>query len=104
MYATASLYRIASRRSASRGGSKRAERAKTIDKVSAAKNEATADIMADFVKSGTGGVPSNGGVERPPRSVSSATRAHNFSQRSRRAPRRLSRTAPTIVRGRHKPA
>ena len=49
-------------------------------------------------------VPSNGEVERPPRSVSSGTRAHNFSQRSRRAPRRLSRTAPTIVRGRHKPA
>jgi hypothetical protein len=47
---------------------------------------------------------SNGGVERPPRSASSPTRAHNFSQRSRRAPRRLSRTAPTIVRGRHKPA
>jgi hypothetical protein len=47
---------------------------------------------------------SNGEVERPAAGASSATRAHNFSQRSRRAHRRLSRTAPTIVRGRLKPA
>ena len=41
---------------------------------------------------------SNGEVERPPAGASSATRAHNFFQRSRRANRGLSRTAPTIVR------
>ena len=50
------------------------------------------------------GAASNGEVERPPAGASSATRAPNFFQRSRRASRRLSRTAPTIVRGRLKPA
>src|SRR5690348_10674896 len=100
MYATASLYRIAPRRSASRGGSRRAERAKTIDKVSAAKNEATADMMADFAKSGTDGVPSNGEVEGPPRSAHQAPRAHTVFPRPRRVANKRSRTPPTIVRGR----
>jgi hypothetical protein len=97
MYATASLYRIAPRRSASRGGSKRAERAKAIDKVSAAKIDATADIMADFVKSGTDGVPSNVELERPTADSGCALGAQN-TQGAHSAPLEHSRPLQAMVR------